>query len=285
MLSAILLAGLLLLVPAALLGQVPVPPLQERINDLTGTLSSEQIASLGQMIAAFESGKGSQIAVLIVPTTRPEEIEQFAIRVAEKWKIGRKSLDDGVILVVAKNDRTVRIEAGYGLEGALTDFSAKQIISGQIVPRFRQEDFFGGIRAGVESIIAAIQGEQLPPPTQQPRTNASPVFSLLPILFFTGLFLRSVFGRLFGGVLAGGVVGLIIWMFAGSLFLAIVLGIVAFFFTLLFGSFGGPGGYYRSGHRGHYGGFGGFPGRGRFGSGGFSGGGGRFGGGGASGRW
>src|SRR6204780_2065293 len=140
---------------------VAVPPLSGRVVDQTGTLSSGDIASLTQTLKNLEARKGSQIAVLIVPTTQPETIEQYSIRVAEAWKIGRRKIDDGALLVVAKNDRKLRIEVGYGLEGALTDVTANRIISEIITPKFKNGDFAGGISAGVDRIIGVIDGGPL----------------------------------------------------------------------------------------------------------------------------
>jgi len=143
---------------------VAVPSLTARVTDLTGTLTSAQQAALEEKLQAFEVEKGSQVAVLMVPTTEPEDIEQYSIRVAEKWKLGRKGADDGALLIIAKDDRRVRIEVGYGLEGVLTDAMGKRIISDDIVPRFKQGDFYGGVTAGVERILSVISGESLPPP-------------------------------------------------------------------------------------------------------------------------
>src|SRR5580692_4943383 len=143
---------------------VAVPPLSGRVVDQTGTLSSGDIASLTQTLKDFQARKGSQIAVLIVPTTEPETIEQYSIRVAEAWKIGRKKIDDGALLVIAKNDRKLRIEVGYGLEGALTDVTSRRIIDEEIAPKFKAGDFAGGISDGVDRIIGIVNGEPLPPP-------------------------------------------------------------------------------------------------------------------------
>src|SRR5450432_3485879 len=162
--------ALLLCWAFAAFAEVAVPPLVGRVVDQTGTLGSNDIASLTQTIRYFEARKGSQIAVLIVPTTDGEAIEQFSLRVAEAWKIGRKKIDDGVLLVVAKDDHKLRIEVGYGLEGALTDVTAKRIIDEYITPKFRNGDFAGGISAGVVRIMRVIDGEKLPapePPVQQ----------------------------------------------------------------------------------------------------------------------
>ena len=145
--------------------QVPVPALTGHVIDQTGTLSTPERARLEQTLTDLERSKGSQVAVLLVPTTEPEAIEQFSLRVAEQWKLGRKKIDDGAILVVATNDRNLRIEVGYGLEGALTDATTKQIISDTIVPFFKQKDFAGGIEAGVDQIVRVINGENLPPPS------------------------------------------------------------------------------------------------------------------------
>ncbi|MDU1809509.1 MAG: YgcG family protein, partial [Bradyrhizobium sp.] len=162
-----LLATLLVCLATMVLADVAVPQLTGRVVDQTGTLSSSDIAGLTQKLKDLETRKGSQVAVLIVPTTQPETIEQFSIRVAETWKIGRKKVDDGALLVVAKTDRKLRIEVGYGLEGSLTDVTARRIIDEVITPKFRQGDFAGGIDAGVDRIIGVINGETLPVPQPQ----------------------------------------------------------------------------------------------------------------------
>lgn len=268
--------------------QVPVPPLTGHVTDQTATLTPEQQAGLEQTLQTFEARKGSQLAVLIVPSSEPETIEQYALRVAEQWKLGRKRVDDGAILVIAKNDRTVRIEVGYGLEGALNDATSKRIISEIIVPRFRQGDFNGGITAGVGQIIRVVDGEPLPPPTTPSADinlgQSFPVILLLALL--VGAVLRSVLGRVPGALATSGAVGFIAWLVAGTTAFALVAGVIALLITLLAG--GGMGGRGAGGHYigGYHGGLGrgGFGGGG-FGRGGFSGGGGGFGGGGASGRW
>src|SRR6185295_1372926 len=152
------------LLSGAARADVPVPPVKARVTDLTGTLSAQQKSELEARIAAFEARRGSQLAVLMLPSTRPEEIEQYAIRLAEAWKIGRKKVDDGLILVVAKDDRRLRVEVGYGLEGAIPDSVARRVIEERITPRFRDGDFYGGIRDGVEQLIRLAEGETLPPP-------------------------------------------------------------------------------------------------------------------------
>jgi uncharacterized protein len=276
-------AFLVFLVAAAAWAQVAVPPLKARVTDLTGTLTKEQAASLEQMLQSFEARKGSQIAVLMVPSVKPEAIEQYALRVAEQWKIGRGKVDDGAILVVAKNDRELRIEVGYGLEGALNDATANRIVEDVIVPRFREGDFYGGINAGVDRMIRVIDGEPLPEPARpQPQVGGG-IGQSLPVLLIlamvVGGVLRRMLGRVAGSLAAGGVVGGLAWLLVGALGIAAIAGILAFIFTLIGGG----------ARRGYYGGFpGGFRGSfggGGFGGGGFRGGGGGFGGGGASGRW
>jgi len=267
--------------------QVPVPPLTGRVTDQTATLTAEQKSALELTLRSFEARKGSQVAVLIVPTTSPESIEQYALRVAEQWKPGRKNVDDGALLVVAKDDRTLRIEVGYGLEGALTDAASKRIISEIIVPRFRQGDFYGGITAGVDRILRVIDGEPLPMPEERRPAGIRGIGSILPVVMILALVvggvLHTVLGRFPGALVTGGAVSIVAWMLAGAIFVALIAGVIAFLFTLLGGGMGGRGsggGGFRGGGFGG-GGFGG----GGFGGGGFSGGGGGFGGGGASGRW
>src|ERR1019366_5563383 len=175
-----------------------------------------------QTLKNLETRKGSQVAVLIVPTTAPETIEQYSIRVAEAWKIGRKKIDDGALLVVAKNDRKLRIEVGYGLEGALNDVTAKRIIDEIITPKFRNGDFAGGISDGVDRIIRVIDGEPLPGPAPRQSSVSSPNFDpfnpfVLFAIFIVGAILRPTLGRLIGSVATGGVVGALAWFIAGSL--------------------------------------------------------------------
>lgn len=258
--------------------QVPVPALTGHVTDQTGTLTAEQKASLEQMLTAFEARKGSQLAVLMIPSSVPEEIEPYALRVAEQWKLGRKKVDDGAILVIAKNDRTLRIEVGYGLEGALNDATSKRIISEIILPRFKQQDFYGGITAGVGQIIRVIDGEPLPAPSEKPAGSIGGFQQYVPIVFILALavggVLRAALGRVPGALVTGGAVAVVAWFVAGVLSIALVAGLIALFVTLLGGGMGrrGIGGYYGGGGRGSSGG-------------GFRGGGGGFGGGGASGRW
>ena len=266
--------------------QVDVPALSARVTDLTATLSAEQKAGLEQTLQAFEASKGSQIGVLIVPTTGTEPIEQFALRVGETWKLGRKKVDDGALLIVAKDDRTMRIEVGYGLEGVLNDATSKRIISEVITPRFKTGDYYGGISEGVASMIKLVSGEALPEPARKSasRSGGMDLGSLLPLIFMgtvvIGGIMRKMFGRMFGSLVAGGITGVLAWMFVGALSIAMIAGVVAAALTL----FGGGLGSMLGGRRGGFGG-GGFGGSGGGGGGGFSGGGGSFGGGGASGKW
>ena len=273
-------------------GLQPVPKLTARVTDLTGTLTAEQQTQLEQKLAAFESAKGSQLAVLIVPTVAPEAIEQYSIRVVDEWKLGRKSVDDGALLIIAKNDHRVRIEVGRGLEGVLTDAMSNRIISETVTPAFRQGNFYGGIEAGLDAMMKLIEGEPLPPPEHrwQPGGRSHGSGSLPFILFavFIGsVVLRGIFGRTLGSALTGAGAGLLVLLTGYALALAVLAAAGAFLFTLLGGLARGSGwsSYPRGGgFGGGWGGFGGFGGGG-FGGGGFSGGGGGFSGGGASGSW
>ncbi len=260
-----------------------IPELSSRVTDLTQTLTVAEQAQLEQKLAAFEAKKGSQIALLIVPTTQPEDIAQYAIRVVEKWKIGREKVDDGLLLLVAKDDRKLRIEVGYGLEGAVPDLYAKRIISEIISPKFKQGDYYGGLDAGLNSLIGLVDGEALPAPSSA-KPNGMDIMDMLPILLFgglvTGLFLRSMFGTFFGSALNGGLVGGIVTLLGVALGGAAILGVVAFFITMMLGG-RGMNGY--SGGIPTSGGYGG--GWSGGGSSSWGGGGGDFGGGGASGDW
>lgn len=261
----------------------PVPRLSARVTDQTATLSADQRGQLEAKLAAFERQKGSQIAVLIVPSVKPESVAEYALRVVEAWKLGRQGVDDGVLLLVAKEDRKLRIEVGYGLEGALNDATAKRIISETISPRFKQGDFYGGIDAGLEAMIKVLAGEPLPEPRQTSRAASrdGDFESLLPIgfilVFVVGGILRAIFGRLLGAGIIGGAMGVIGFFLLSSLLFSVVIGVLAFVVSLFAGMSGGIGG-------GFGGGSGGWS-SGGSGGGGFSGGGGGFGGGGASGDW
>ncbi|MDD1622794.1 MAG: YgcG family protein [Methylococcaceae bacterium] len=278
---SVLLVGLFGLATA--LAEVAVPSLDYRVTDLTNTLNETQQSVLEDRLAAFERQKGSQIAVLIVPTTQPEDIAQYSIRVVEQWKLGRKGVDDGVLMLVAKNDRTTRIEVGYGLEGVIPDAIAKRIIEEIMVPKFRQGDYSGGINAGVDSMIGLINGEPLPESKLPSVDTPLEKYFLLLVLLATvgGLILRAVLGRFLGGLINGGVAGVLVWVLGGGLIFALVLGFIAFLIAQSDSKsyYGGPGGGFGGGDFSG----GGFSGGGS--GGGFSGGGGGFGGGGASGSW
>ena len=290
--------ALLLCWACSALALVAVPPLSGRVVDQTGTLSAGDIASLTQTLKDLETRKGSQIAVLIVPTTDGEAIEQFALRVAEAWKIGRKKIDDGALLVIAKNDRRLRIEVGYGLEGALTDVTTKRIIDEDITPKFKTGDFAGGVSAGVTRIVRVADGEKLPEPAP-PHWQGSGLPNdidpfnpfILVFVFIVGAVLRALLGRFIGAAATGGIVGIFGWLLAGSFAAAILIGFIAFVVSFLFQNMGSMGP--SVGRRGRDSGWvtGGSGGSWSGGSsssdsdGGFSGGGGSFGGGGASGSW
>jgi uncharacterized protein len=278
---AAVLCGLALFAPVH--ADVAIPALKSRVTDLTGTLTPEQKNTLEQRLAAFEAAKGSQLAVLMLASTKPEEIEQYSIRVAEAWKIGRKGTDDGLILVIAKDDRRLRVEVGYGLEGAIPDAVAKRVISETITPRFKAGDFFGGISAGVEQLIKLVEGEKLPPPSAPAAPSGSsqserdPGDWLGPAFIFLligSAVLRAMLGR-FPGAIAMAVLAAIAGAVLFNVVVAVVAALVGFIFTLVnMGGLGGTssgGGFSSGGSSG--------------GGGGFSGGGGSFGGGGSSGSW
>jgi uncharacterized protein len=272
---------------------VAVPPLTGRVVDLTGTLSSGDAATLTQRLKDLEQRKGSQVAVLIVPTTDGEAIEPFSIRVAEAWKIGRRKVDDGALLVIAKNDRKLRIEVGYGLEGALNDVTAKRIIDEVITPKFRNGDFAGGISDGVDRIIRVIDGEKLPTPDRSDQHGGSYVMHFDPLnpfvifgLFVAATIFRSLLGRLLGAVATAGLAAAVIWFAIGVVLLAGLAGVIVFVLALMAdlnapsgrrgsGGWSGSGGSYSGGSSSSS----------SSDSGSFSGGGGSFGGGGASGSW
>jgi uncharacterized protein len=270
-----------------------VPALQARVTDLTATLSAAQVRALEGKLAAFEAAHGSQIAVLLVRSTTPEDIAAYAFRVADAWKIGRREVGDGVLLLVAKDDRKVRIEVARALEGAIPDLAARRIIDGAITPALRRGDFAGGIDAGVGGLSALIRGENLPAPEPAARGGGGAGIEDLGALLFVGVpilgaVLVGMLGRKPGAFATGAVTGLIVHLLTASLFLALVGGVLAVVFVLALGIGGGGRGGppHRGGgpviRGGSLGGLGG----GRLGGGGFrSGGGGSFGGGGASGSW
>ena len=275
---------------------LPVPELTARVIDQTGTLDAIQRQGIEDKLARLEQSKGSQVAFLMVATTLPEDIASYANRVGNAWKIGRREVGDGVLLVVAKDDRKVRIEVAKTLEGAIPDLAARQIIETAITPAFRQGDYAGGLHAAADQITARINGEALPAPQQRDARGGQAGFDwfdLAIFLFFAvpiaGAVLRGIFGRKLGALLTGGGVGGIALLVTSSLVVAGIAGLVALLFSLLSGGFGG-GSHRRGGYVGGpwigTGGFGGSSSGGWGGGGGFSsGGGGDFGGGGASGDW
>ena len=292
---------LIALLPWAVQAQpvLPVPALSARVMDQTGTLSAEDRQALEARLQALEEKSGSQVVVLMVPTTAPEDIASYAFRVASNWKIGRRDVGDGLLVVVAKDDRRMRIEVARKLEGAIPDLAAARIIDQAMAPRFREGDYAGGIRAALDQIGARIADEALPAPTQRSaaRDQGMGLSELAMFLFFGVLvaapIVRRMFGNRFGSVVMGGGTGALAYLLSASALLAGGAGIAARLMTLLSNSSGGGGG--RGGRGGGPfigggglgGGFGGGRSSGGFGGGGgfSSGGGGSFGGGGACGGW
>ena len=279
-----------------------VPPLSGRVIDTTGTLNADQKAALETRLAALEAQKGTQVVVLMVPSTAPEDIASYANRVANTWKVGRREVGDGVLLIVAKNDRSLRIEVAKTLEGAVPDLAAKRIIEQDITPRFRTGDYAGGLGAGVEQLAARIAGEALPAAGGATPGHGigQPDFQWFDLLIFlvfampiAAAVARSMLGRKLGAFATGAGVGGLAFFLTASAVLAGVAGVVGLIYALVAG-FATP--TRRSGWRtgaagigtGHAGGWsgGGNSSWGGGGGGGFSsGGGGDFGGGGASGNW
>ncbi|BEV07229.1 YgcG family protein [Methylophilus sp. DW102] len=263
---------------------VAIPALQAAVTDLTQTLRPEEQAALNQKLSQFAQQAGSQVAVLILPSTQPEDIAQFGIRLAEAWKIGRDKQDDGVIVIVAKNDKKMRIEVGYGLEGAIPDAIAKRIIAEQMAPAFKQGQFYNGLNLATDTLIKLIQGEQLPAADKSSshHSNADGWMTMLPILMFAaiiaGAIFKSMLGDFPGSLVTGGALGVLAGFMGATLLVMGLVGLAAFVFTLAMGGRGGSGIPYSAG------GFGGYSGGSR-GPDIFSGGGGDFGGGGASGDW
>jgi len=280
----------------AVRAQVALPPLEARVTDLTVTLTASQQSALEEKLAAFERRKGSQVAVLILPTTQPEDIAQFGIRLGDAWKIGRAASDDGAILIVAKDDRAMRIEVGRGLEGALTDITASRILNDTITPLFKQGDFNGGVNAGLDQMIRVIDGEPLPPPDQSWKRGGWKVPT--PMLLFLGIALLFVLHRFLGRGPVAAILGAagafycyrVTSSFKDSFTVGVGIFLIVRFFALEhFLSDDDDDDdrrvYRDSGRSGGFGGGWGSRSSGSTRSGGFSGGGGSFGGGGASGRW
>lgn len=282
----------------ALLGGLPagpalavqaVPALSARVIDQTGTLRAEQLRALEARLQAFEQAKGTQIVVLMVPTTAPEDIVDYTQRVGDAWKIGRKEVGDGLLVVIAKNDRTLRIATSKTLEGAVPDLAARQVIDRAMTPRFREGDFAGGIEAGLDQLMALVRGEKLPEPQAagQPTSDGSGWIGLLALCFFVippvARLLGLLIGRKAAALLTGAGVGALAWLISASVPIGVGAALMAGLFALAsslavlrrttWGGHGSSGGWTMgSGSGGSHGGF-------------RSGGGGNFGGGGASGRW
>ncbi len=286
----------LLLAPLLALAQSlqPVPELRARVMDQTGTLDAGTLATLESRLASFEQEHGAQVVVLMVASTAPEDIADYTQRLGDAWKIGRKDVGDGLLFVVAKDDRRMRIAPAKRLEGAIPDLMAKRILDQAVAPAFRQGDYAGGIRSGLDQILAAIAGEALPAPTASPVDEGPPwqdlfIFGVfaLPIL---SAVLRGLFGNKLGSLLTGAAASGMAWHLTAVLWIAGAAGVIGLLVALFMQVLpvvqpssrsrgghwgGGPGGGWGSGGGGWSSGGGGFG----------SGGGGNFGGGGASGSW
>ena len=287
---ALLIVGSALSTSALAQALAPIPTLDAPVIDTTGTLDATQKAALDQQARALQQRKGSQVQVLMVPTTEPETIEQYTVRAFEQYKLGRKNVDDGVLVVVAKNDRRVRIEPGYGLEGAIPDAIANRIIQEYLVPKFRAGDYGGGLIDGTAALVKLIDGEPLPEPMADNRAGrggggGGQWMIALFLAFFVASFARGIFRWLpagLRGIVGGAAAGGVAWLMSSLLLVGGLGALIGFFVGLS----AAPSGRYARHHG--WGGFGG----GGFGGGGFggggggwSGGGGMSGGGGASGSW
>lgn len=301
-LTRLLLAWVILsLSPAWAQALVPVPPLTARVMDQTGTLAVADVAALEQQLQTFEQQRGTQIVVLVLPSTAPEDIADFTQRLGDAWKIGRREVGDGLLLVVALNDRRLRIAPAKTLEGAVPDLAAQRIIDQVITPAFRQGDVAGGLRAGVSHLQARIEGEALPLPKAGAANAQDEVDWLdLAVLFIVAVplvatVLRRLLGQRLGALAAGGAAGFLAWNMTGLIWLGVIAAMIGLMTALFMQALPSPAvrrsqrGTGRSdfpGWGGGHGGHGGWGGSGGLGGGGFSsGGGGDFGGGGASGRW
>jgi uncharacterized protein len=266
-------------------GLQAIPPLSARVIDTTGTLQAGESARLEAKLQAFEQAQGTQIVVLMVGTTAPEDIADYTQRVGDAWKIGRKQVGDGLLLVIAKGERTLRIAPAKALEGAVPDLAARRVIDEAITPRFRQGDFAGGIEAGLDQLMRLIRGEGLPAPQRAPAPSNLPDWTSLLVFLFVAVpiaarVLSAMLGRKLGALLTGGAIGALAWVLGTGLALAALAALIGAVFALASSlaprrgvSWGGGPGW--GGGHGGWGGGGGFR----------SGGGGNFGGGGASGRW
>jgi uncharacterized protein len=268
-------------------GLQAIPPLSARVTDTTGTLQADVRARLEAKLQAFEQAQGTQILVLMVPTTAPEDIVDYTQRVGDAWKLGRKEVGDGLLLVVAKGDRTLRIAPAKALEGAVPDLAARRIIEEAITPRFRQGDFAGGIEAGLEQLMRLIRGEGLPVPQRAQASSDRPDWTSLLVFLFVAVpiaarVLSAMLGRKLGALLTGGAIGALAFVLGAGVLLAALAALIGSVFALASSlaprrgvSWGGAPGWGGGRGSGSWGGGGGFR----------SGGGGDFGGGGASGRW
>lgn len=285
--------------PALAQGLLPIPALTARVIDQTATLDAAQRSGLETKLAAFEQRKGSQIVVLMVPSTAPEDIASYTQRVGDTWKIGRKGVGDGLLVIVAKDDRKMRIATAKALEGAVPDLAAVRIIDEEMKPRFRNNDFAGGLNAAVDRLIGLVDGEPLPEPSRDIGSGGSNSdgfdWENLAIFLFVGVFVgapiaRAILGKTMGSVAMGGGIGVVAFLLTTSTVIAVIAGMLALMVSLFSGLAGfGPGRGGRGGGGGGWssgGGGGSWGGGGGGGGGGFSsGGGGNFGGGGASGDW
>lgn len=299
--SLLALLGLCFLATGSLaLAQQAIPELRARVMDQTGTLDAQQLAAIDAKLAAFEQSHGSQVVVLMVATTAPEDIADYTQRLGDAWKIGRRDVGDGVLFVVAKDDRRMRIATAKTLEGAIPDLMARRILDGAVAPAFRSGDYAGGIEAGVDQILARIRGENLPLPAEPSSASNGNAhgFDFMDALVFlvfavpiASTVLRGMFGNKLGTLLTGAGAGGLAWVLTSVFWIAIGAGLLGMLAALFLQFLPAPTsrGSGRSGRHGGWGGggFGGGGGRGGFGGGGgfSSGGGGNFGGGGASGGW
>ena len=298
------LLGLFASAPALAQDVQPVPALSGRVVDGAGLLTAAQRGALDAKLAAFEAQAGPQIVLLLVASSQPEDIASYAQRVADAWKIGRREVGDGLLLVVARDDRRVRIEVAKALEGAVPDLAARQIIDRDITPAFKKADYAGGLNAAVDSLIARVRGEGLPEPKARggqtgPLGQIGLDWQQLGIFLFIavpvlGAVLTVILGRKLGAVATAGGAGALVWWFTTSLLITALSGLAALVLVGVLG-IGAAG---RRGSRAGFGGLGGMGGLGGLGGGGSwggggsgdgggfsSGGGGDFGGGGASGDW
>lgn len=284
---AVLMAAWLLALAALAQGVLPLPPLRARITDQSGTLDATALATLEAKLAAFEAAKGTQVAVVLVPTTQPEDIADYTQRLGDAWKIGRREVGDGVLFVIATQDRRMRIAPAKTLEGAIPDLVARRILDEAVAPAFKRGDYAGGIAAGLDRIFAQVSGEGLPAPAAASEDTASPWTWLVLFMLFVqpvvGGVLRAVLGKKLGILAAGGVAGLFAWWLSADIVLACLATLAGWVVAVIYP--GWPGGTSGGGwSRGSSGG--GWSHGGGSSPGGFSsGGGGNFGGGGASGNW